>query len=202
MAIRPIRLFPDPVLRTVAEPVGDVDASVDALVADMFDTMYHAGGVGLAAPQVGISRRIFVYDDGEGHVGALLDPEYTVSGEDSEPDYEGCLSVPEVGGDVERPLAIDLRGRDARGEEVAFHADGFLARICQHEIDHLDGVMFMQRLPAEARREAMGAIRTSEWFGHATIVGDLVFDDTTAALTHAAEIDTSGLGPNGKRGRR
>ncbi|WP_333620275.1 peptide deformylase [Dietzia sp.] len=188
MAIRPIRLFPDPVLRTRAEEVGDFGArDLEVLIRDLFDTMDFAQGVGLAAPQVGISSRVLVYDDREGNRAALVDPEYDVLSDESESDYEGCLSVPEIGGDVERPFEIEVRGKNAEGKSVHFVAQGFLARIIQHETDHLDGTMFMQRLDGDARREAMGAIRAAEWFGHGSIVGDLVFDDDAAARTYADE---------------
>lgn len=191
MAIRPIRLYPDAVLRTRADEVQEVDAGVRRLVADMWDTMDHAEGVGLAAPQVGVSRRVFVYDDNDGHRGALINPSYTVPGADSEFDYEGCLSVPEIGGEIERPLAVDVTGLDENGEQVQFHADGLLARICQHEIDHLDGIMFMQRLAGDARKEAMAAIRTAEWFGMPAIIGDLVFEELGTAEAEARQLSVA-----------
>lgn len=188
MAIRPIRLYPDAVLRTRADEVQEIDAGIRKLVGDMWDTMDDAEGVGLAAPQIGVSRRVFVYDDHVGHRGALINPSYTVSGADTELDYEGCLSVPEIGGEIDRPLEIDITGLDENGETVSFHADELLARICQHEIDHLDGIMFMQRLTGDARKEALAAIRSAEWFGMPAIVGDLVFDDLGAAEMEARRI--------------
>ncbi|ANI92491.1 peptide deformylase [Dietzia timorensis] len=191
MAIRPIRLYPDAVLRTRADEVPEIDAGVRKLVADMWDTMDHAEGVGLAAPQVGVSRRVFVYDDNEGHRGALVNPRYTVPGSDSEFDYEGCLSVPEIGGEIDRPLEIDVTGLDESGDEVRFHADGLLARICQHEIDHLDGIMFMQRLTGDARKEAMAAIRSAEWFGMPAIIGDLVFEELGTAEVEARQLSVA-----------
>lgn len=191
MAIRPIRLYPDAVLRTRADEVPEIDAGVRKLVADMWDTMDHAEGVGLAAPQVGVSRRVFVYDDNEGHRGALVNPRYTVPGSDSEFDYEGCLSVPEIGGEIDRPLEIDVTGLDENGDEVRFHADGLLARICQHEIDHLDGIMFMQRLTGDARKEAMAAIRSAEWFGMPAIIGDLVFEELGTAEVEARQLSVA-----------
>ena len=191
MAIRPIRLYPDAVLRTRADEVPEIDAGVRKLVADMWDTMDHAEGVGLAAPQVGVSRRVFVYDDNEGHRGALINPRYTVPGSDSEFDYEGCLSVPEIGGEIDRPLEIDVTGLDESGDEVRFHADGLLARICQHEIDHLDGIMFMQRLTGDARKEAMAAIRSAEWFGMPAIIGDLVFEELGTAEVEARQLSVA-----------
>lgn len=191
MAIRPIRLYPDAVLRTRADEVQAIDAGVRKLVADMWDTMDHAEGVGLAAPQVGVSRRVLVYDDHDGHRGALINPSYTVPGADSEFDYEGCLSVPEIGGEIERPLEIDVTGLDENGDEVRFHADGLLARICQHEIDHLDGIMFMQRLTGDARKEAMAAIRSAEWFGMPAIIGDLVFEELGTAEVEAGQLSVA-----------
>lgn len=191
MAIRPIRLYPDAVLRTRADEVQGIDAGVRKLVADMWDTMDHAEGVGLAAPQVGVSRRVLVYDDHDGHRGALINPSYTVPRADSEFDYEGCLSVPEIGGEIERPLEIDVTGLDENGDEVRFHADGLLARICQHEIDHLDGIMFMQRLTGDARKEAMAAIRSAEWFGMPAIIGDLVFEELGTAEVEAGQLSVA-----------
>lgn len=191
MAIRPIRLYPDAVLRTRADEVQAIDAGVRKLVADMWNTMDHAEGVGLAAPQVGVSRRVLVYDDHDGHRGALINPSYTVPGADSEFDYEGCLSVPEIGGEIERPLEIDVTGLDENGDEVRFHADGLLARICQHEIDHLDGIMFMQRLTGDARKEAMAAIRSAEWFGMPAIIGDLVFEELGTAEVEAGQLSVA-----------
>lgn len=191
MAIRPIRLYPDAVLRTRADEVQEIDSGVCRLVADMWDTMDHADGVGLAAPQVGVSRRVFVYDDNDGHRGALINPSYTVSGSDSEFDFEGCLSVPEIGGEIDRPLEIDVTGLDENGNEVSFHADGLLARICQHEIDHLDGIMFMQRLTGDARKEAMAAIRSAEWFGMPAVIGDLVFEELGTAEVEAGQLSVA-----------
>ena len=188
MAIRPIRLYPDAVLRTRADEVTEIDAGIRKLVGDMWDTMDHAEGVGLAAPQIGVSRRVFVYDDHDGHRGALINPRYTVSGSETELDYEGCLSVPEIGGEIDRPLEIDVTGLDENGNEVSFHAAELLARICQHETDHLDGIMFMQRLTGDARKEAMAAIRSAEWFGLPAIIGDLVFDELGTAEVEARQI--------------
>ena len=132
-----------------------------------------------------------VYDDRDGHRGALINPSYTVPSSDSEFDYEGCLSVPEIGGEIDRPLEIDVTGTDENGDEVRFHADGLLARICQHEIDHLDGIMFMQRLTGDARKEAMAAIRSAEWFGMPAILGDLVFEEIGAAEVEAGQLSVA-----------
>lgn len=181
MAIRPIRLFGDPVLRTAADPVDTVDSGVQKLVADMLETMDFAAGVGLAAPQVGISQRIFVYDDRAGNRGALINPVWEAVGEETEVGGEGCLSVPEIGGDVERHRAVRVRGLDADGAAVELTWEGLMARVVQHETDHLDGVMFMQRMDADSRRTAMKEIRAAEWFGKAAIVGDTAFDDLAVA---------------------
>lgn len=181
MAIRPIRLFGDPVLRTPADAVTTVDDATRALIADMLETMDHNEGVGLAAPQIGVSQRLFVYDDHEGNRGAIINPEWTAVGTDTELDIEGCLSVPDVGGEVPRYVTVTVTGLDDHGQPIALTCSHLLARICQHETDHLDGVMFMQRMDTEGRRAAMREIRQSAWFGKPVRVGDTVFDDISHA---------------------
>jgi peptide deformylase len=144
MAILPIIKEGDPVLRLKAKPVGKVTKRVRKLIRDMAQTMYDAPGVGLAAPQVGISERIIVIDIGEGLI-ALINPEITdVSG--SERDVEGCLSVPGVSGYVTRAAKVGVTGSDENGKPVKYEGTGFLARAFQHEIDHLNGVLFIDYL--------------------------------------------------------
>lgn len=157
MAIRPIVMLGDPVLRTAAQPVEDFDSDLRALVTDMFETMYHAEGVGLAAPQIGLSRRILVIDtrredDPDGGRLALVNPEIVAVSRDTEKASEGCLSIPGLEEFVERPSAVEVRGFDPDGNEVTIEADDLLGRALQHEIDHLDGVLFLDRVSALKRR--------------------------------------------------
>jgi peptide deformylase len=158
MAVLPIRMFPDPVLREPTAPVGAVDDDVRKLIRDMAETMDDVGyGIGLAAPQVGVQRRVLVYDVGEG-LHALVDPEiYERSG--SVTDEEGCLSIPGLAFPVERALTIRVRGLDSDGDPVDMEAAELIARVIQHEVDHLDGILFIDRLDRDVRREAMRVLR-------------------------------------------
>ncbi len=158
MATLPIRLFGDPVLRQETAPVADLDANLARLAEDMIETMYAAPGIGLAANQVGVSRRMFVYDVGEGpHV--VVNPRIAES--DGEWSYfEGCLSIPDLAWDVVRPRRVRLLGVDLEGRELDLEAEDLLARCFQHEIDHLDGVLLVSRLDTERRKEAMRVLRT------------------------------------------
>lgn len=167
MAVLPIRLFGDPVLRTRAEEVTQVDESLRTLVADMLETMDNAGGVGLAANQVGVLKRVFVFDCTHkrgGLRGHVINPVWEPIGEETQTGEEGCLSVPDVYGPVTRYEKVTLRGQDMDGKPVVIVASGLMARCIQHETDHLDGVMFMKRMPPEGRKEAMREIRTADWF--------------------------------------
>jgi peptide deformylase len=162
VAVQPIRLFGDPVLRTPAVPVVDFDAELRALVRDLTDTMLAAPGAGLAAPQLGVGLRVFTwYVDGE--LGHLVNPDLTLS-EETQDGEEGCLSIPDLAFDCRRSLHVVARGFDMHGEPVTVEGSELLARAVQHETDHLDGVLFVERLDAETRRRAMRAIRESEWF--------------------------------------
>jgi peptide deformylase len=152
-----IRVIGDPVLRQRAREVTDIDANLVNLVDDMFDVMYAAPGVGLAAPQIGVSRRIFVYDSDE-RSGVLINPEIAESSGEWEFE-EGCLSVPGLHWPIVRPREVLLRGIDLDGNTVEIEADDFEARIFQHELDHLDGVLLIERLNDEQRREAKRALR-------------------------------------------
>lgn len=161
--MQPIRLFGDPILRTPAAPVETFDKELQMLVRDLTETMQHAPGSGLAAPQIGVSLRVFTYwvDDELGH---LCNPELTL-GEETEVEYEGCLSIPELHFETPRARRVVARGMDMHGEPVVLEGTEWLARCVQHETDHLDGILFVDRLDAEARKEAMKAIRQAEWFG-------------------------------------
>lgn len=145
MAIREIRKDGDPVLRKKSKTVEVVDDRIRELVKDMIDTMYEADGVGLAAPQIGILKRIFVVDvyDDTG-VKVLINPEFIeMTGEQDE--IEGCLSVPGVAGKVKRPEFVKIKGLDENGDEVVYEGDELLARAFCHEYDHLDGVLFTDK---------------------------------------------------------
>ena len=159
-----IRLFGDPVLRTVAENIDDpTDPTLRTLVEDMYETMDAAGGVGLAANQVGVTRRVFVYDC-DGDRGHIVNPVWEAVGAETQTGREGCLSVPDAGGDVTRAATVHLTGVTVDGEEVDREVTGLMARCVQHETDHLDGVMYFQRMEPGTRREVMAGIRGREWF--------------------------------------
>ena len=152
-----IRIFGDPVLRQQAREVTDIDGRLVTLVDDMVETMYAAPGLGLAAPQVGVQKRLFVYDLGDGPQ-TLVNPEIVES--DGEWSFdEGCLSVPGLSWEIVRPKTIHLVGRDLDGNEVSIEADELASRLFQHELDHLDGVLLVERLDEEQRREARQALR-------------------------------------------
>ena len=157
MPVKEIRLFGDPVLRTKAEPVVDFDKQIRTLVKDLQDTMLHAPGVGLAAPQLGVSLRVFTYHV-DGVLGHLINPELSLSQEQQDGE-EGCLSIPGVFMDTPRALRVVATGQDQHGEPVTVEGSELLARCVQHETDHLDGILFIDRLDREARKQAMKAIR-------------------------------------------
>jgi len=154
-----IRIAGDPVLRARSQEVEDIDAELVELTRSMFQTMYDAPGIGLAAPQVGVAKRFFVYDLGdETGPRVLLNPE--VTGGDGEWEFaEGCLSIPGQHFDVVRPKRIGVRGLDLDGNTVEFEADELLARLIQHELDHLDGVLVLDHLDDDQRREAKRLLR-------------------------------------------
>lgn len=157
MARYTIRLVGDPVLRQRADEVTEIDAKVARLAEDMVTTMYEAPGVGLAAPQVGVRKRLFVCDVGDGPqvvVNPVLDET------DGEWTYdEGCLSIPGLSWPIVRPKQVHLTGYDLDGREVSIEADEMLARCFQHEMDHLDGILVLERLDEDTRKEALRTIR-------------------------------------------
>ncbi|MFI0407113.1 MULTISPECIES: peptide deformylase [Actinomadura] len=163
MAVKPIRLFGDPVLRTPAEPVKDFDKELRQLVKDLTDTMIDAPGAGLAAPQLGVGLRVFTYyvDDRLGHV---VNPTLDLSDE-QETDDEGCLSLPGLAFPTARAVRAVAKGFNMHGEPITLEGTHLLARCVQHETDHLDGVLFIDRMDPEQRKAAMKAIREAEWFG-------------------------------------
>lgn len=163
MSIQPIRLFGDPILRKPAIEVVDFDKELRKLVHDLTDTMLEAPGAGLAAPQIGVGVRAFTwYVDGE--VGHLINPSLDLS-EEIQDGPEGCLSLPDLTYDCRRALSVVAKGFDMYGEPVTLQGSDLLARAIQHETDHLDGILFIDRLDKESRRAAMREVREAEWFG-------------------------------------
>jgi peptide deformylase len=157
VATFPIRKFGDPVLKQPAAEVTEIDNALVRLAEGMIQTMYEAPGVGLAAPQVGVQKRLFVYDVGEGP-NVVINPvlgdyrgEWTY--------HEGCLSVPELWWDIHRAKEVHLTGIDLAGDDLDIEADELLARVFQHEVDHLDGVLLLERVTPEERKDAMRALR-------------------------------------------
>ncbi|GAB3954664.1 peptide deformylase [Kribbella albertanoniae] len=163
MSVQPIRLFGDPVLTTKAVPVVDFDAELRRLVADLADTMQAAPGSGLAAPQIGVGLRVFTYHV-DGELGHLVNPELTLS-EDEQLGPEGCLSIPGLYFDCRRAQSVIARGFNMYGDPVVIEGSEYLARAIQHETDHLDGILFVDRLDTATRKQAMKAIREAEWSG-------------------------------------
>jgi len=152
-----IRIVGDPVLRQKTKEVTDIDGRLAKLVDDMLITMYEAPGIGLAAPQVGVQKRFFVYDLGEDPK-VLINPEIT--GSDGEWWFdEGCLSIPGQFFDICRPKQIEVTGVDLDGNDVSFEADEILARLVQHELDHLDGILMLEHLDDEQLVEAKKLVR-------------------------------------------
>lgn len=163
MTVQPIRLFGDPILRTPADEVVDFDKELRKLVADLTETMRDAPGSGLAAPQIGVSLRVFTWwvDDELGH---LCNPSLDLS-EETQDGEEGCLSIPDLAFDTRRAQRVVAKGFNMHGEPVTIEGSDLLARAIQHETDHLDGILFVDRLDTETRKAAMKAIREAEWFG-------------------------------------
>ncbi len=162
-ALRHVRMLGDPILKTKARPVERFDDELRDEVARMAILMHDALGIGLAAPQVGISHRVLVYRvEPDSPTVALVNPEIEWSSRDEEISEEGCLSLPFVHVDVERPVAVLVRARDERGGELVIEATGLEARVIQHEIDHLDGILILDRTTREQRKAAMRALREAE----------------------------------------
>lgn len=175
MAIYPIRTFGDPVLRTRATPVDEITSSIRTLVDDMIETMYDAPGVGLAAPQIGVSKRVFVFDAGFGPRTVINPEPVEVTSEramaseiafslpeDWEDEWvfdEGCLSVPGYYWPIARPAVFGISGIDETGADVLHVGDELLGRVLQHEYDHLEGMLLLERLPTRTRKKALKEIR-------------------------------------------
>lgn len=164
MTVRPVRLFGDPVLRQRAGEVVDFDRSLRTLVKDLHDTLHAEDGMGLAATQLGVMQRVFVWHDGrdEGH---LVNPVLEFPDEEEQDGPEGCLSIPGLYFDTVRRLHVIAKGYDVHGRPLQVVGTERMARCLQHETDHLDGVLFLDRLDADARKAAMRAIREAEWWG-------------------------------------
>jgi peptide deformylase len=158
-----IHRYGDPVLKSRATEVDQFDDALRAQVARMGGIMGDAMGVGLAAPQLGVSQRLLVYRVGQdAPLVALANPQLEWSSEDEEPSEEGCLSIPGVQVDVERPVHVRVRAKDEHGDERVVEASGLEARVIQHEIDHLDGVLILDRTSREQRMEAIRTLRELE----------------------------------------
>lgn len=163
MAVRDIRLFGDPVLKAHAAEIGEIDESVRALVRDLIDTVEPPGRAGVAAPQIGVGLRAFSYNI-DGDIGYVLNPVLVEVRGEPVPVDEGCLSVPGLWHPAIRYPWARVEGIDLDGEPVVLEGEGLLAQALQHETDHLDGKLYLDRLPAETRRIAMREIRESTWF--------------------------------------
>ena len=185
MSIKTIRLFGDPVLVTPAAPVVDFDKELRNLVADLTDTMIEAPGAGLAAPQIGVSLRVFVWDV-EHELGHLINPTLDLSDELQDGE-EGCLSFPALRYQTPRAMRVVAKGFNMYGDPVIVEGSEFLARAIQHETDHLDGIVFIDRLATADRKLAMKQIRESDWFGSATTNG-------SAPIIKVSPHFTNGLG--------
>ncbi len=171
MSIQPIRFFGDPLLVTPALEVVDFDKELRTLVADLTQTMLDAPGAGLAAPQIGVGLRVFVWDVDES-LGHLINPTLDL-GEELQDGEEGCLSFPGLSYETPRAYSAVARGWNMYGEPVTIEGTELLARCLQHETDHLDGIVFIDRLSPEDRKIAMKEIRESEWFGIAGSTGNI-----------------------------
>jgi peptide deformylase len=169
MSIKPIRHFGDPVLVTPTAEVIDFDKELRVLVKDLTETMLNAPGAGLAAPQIGVPLRVFVWDV-DGELGHLVNPSLDLSSEMQDGD-EGCLSFPDLVYPTPRSLRAVAKGFNMHGEPITVEGTELLARALQHETDHLDGILFIDRLNEVDRKAAMKEIRESDWFGMASELG-------------------------------
>ncbi|MBM7808115.1 peptide deformylase [Geodermatophilus bullaregiensis] len=158
MTIRPIRELGDPVLRTPADEVRAFDRELAALVRDLLETVDHPGRAGLAAPQIGVSARVFSYNV-DGEIGHLVNPRVVELSEETQDGDEGCLSIPGIWAPTVRAMSAVVEGFDVHGEPLRLSGTGLMARCLQHEVDHLDGRVFLDRLAGEARKAALRALR-------------------------------------------
>jgi peptide deformylase len=163
VTVQPIRLFGDPVLRTPAEPVVDFDKELRQLVEDLTQTMQGEGGAGLAAPQIGVGLRVFTFDVDD-VLGHLINPVLDFPDDEEQDGPEGCLSIPGLYFDTKRRQNVVAKGFNSYGDPVQIVGTGLMARCVQHETDHLDGVLFVDRLDRAARKDALRAIRSADWY--------------------------------------
>lgn len=159
MALAQIRQYPDAALKMQARPVSDFDDELQSLVERMKLLMVDANGIGLAATQVGVLRRVFVFQLDEDEVAAVVNPEIVERSEETDIADEGCLSIQGISVPVERSLEVTIAGKDENGADIRYELDDYAARCVQHETDHLDGVLMIDRTTPEARREALGILR-------------------------------------------
>ncbi|MBN6041638.1 peptide deformylase [Amycolatopsis sp. 195334CR] len=163
MALRELRYFGDPVLKTVSDPVTRFDKSTESLVTDLLDTVDAPGRAGLAAPQIGVNLRVFSYDVGT-LKGYVINPEIVELSEETHEITEGCLSVPELWFPTVRAKHAVVKGVDLRNEPIVVEGDDVLAQCLQHETDHLDGMLYLDRLTQERKKKALGEARGKDWF--------------------------------------
>jgi peptide deformylase len=163
MAMRELRYFGDPILKSVCDPVTVFDEKLEALVRDLVDSVKPAGRAGLAAPQIGVGLRVFSYDVA-GLTGYVVNPEIVELSEETHEIDEGCLSVPELWFPTKRAKHAKVRGVDIRNEPIEVEGEDVLAQCLQHETDHLDGVLYLDRLTAERKKTALREAREKDWF--------------------------------------
>jgi peptide deformylase len=163
MVVRELRYFGDPVLKTVCDPVTRFGKSIESLVKDLLDGVKLPGRAGLAAPQIGVSLRVFSYDV-EGLTGYVINPEIVELSEETHEIDEGCLSVPELRFPTVRAKHALVRGVDVHNEPIEVEGTGVLAQALQHETDHLEGMLYLDRLTPDRKREAMREARNKDWF--------------------------------------
>ncbi|KDN19847.1 peptide deformylase [Amycolatopsis rifamycinica] len=163
MAMRELRYFGDPILKSVCDPVTVFDEKLEALVRDLVDSVKPAGRAGLAAPQIGVGLRVFSYDVG-GLTGYVINPEIVELSEETHEIDEGCLSVPELWFPTKRAKHAKVRGVDVRNEPIEVEGEDVLAQCLQHETDHLDGILYLDRLTAERKKSALREARDKDWF--------------------------------------
>ena len=163
MTVREIRLYGDPVLRTPCAPIETIDDGVRALIVDLIDTVKVPGRAGVAAPQIGVGLRAFSYNVDD-RVGAIINPRVVEVRGEPVPTGEGCLSVPNLWHDAMRHPYARVEGLDVDGSVITLEGEGLFAQMLQHETDHLDGMVYLQRLTKEARGIAMREVRESDWF--------------------------------------
>nr|WP_106192365.1 peptide deformylase [Umezawaea tangerina] len=166
MTVVPIRLLGDPVLRQAAQPVETFDAELRRLVADLRQTLDDSNGAGLAAPQIGVGLRVFAIHPklSDGELDHLVNPQLTFPDEDEQDGIEGCLSIPGVYLDTKRRMNVTAKGFNVHGDPVQIVGSGLLSRCVQHETDHLDGVLFLDRQDVEGQRRIMSTLRAASWF--------------------------------------